>query len=169
MNSKNILILLVAFTILVNFINYVDVDESKYIKKIELLTKRVAKEKALLGKQVKILDINSSNNLFFDSRKDNNILLGKFQKMVKDIAKKSNFKITNISWGTPTINEKLNIFILPLKIDAMSNPHSFAKFTKDIMKIDKIIKLDMLTIRKNRKELSYRMYLFAYKRVDNEK
>ncbi len=169
MDSKNILILLVAFTLLVNFINYVDRDESKYIKKIELLTKRVAKEKALLGKRVKILDINSSNNLFFDTKKDNNILLGEFQKMVKKIAKKSDFKITNISWGTPTLNEKLNIFILPLKIDAMSTPHSFAKFTKSIINIGKIVKLDMLTIRKSRKLLSYRMYLFAYKKVLNEK
>ncbi|SHO80689.1 hypothetical protein MNB_SV-15-292 [hydrothermal vent metagenome] len=169
MDSKKVLILLVVFTILVNFINYVDVDESKYIKKIELLTKRVAKEKALLGKQIKVLDINKSSQLFFDAKVDNNILLGKFQKMIKDIAKKSNFKITHTSWGTPTLNKKLNIFILPIKIDATSTPHNFAKFSEYIINMDKIVKLDMLSIRKSRKKLSYRMYLFAYKRVSSEK
>ena len=169
MDSKKILILLVVFTILINFINYVDEDESKYIKKIELISKRIAKEKALLGKEIEILDINKSSNLFFNSKTDNNILLGKFQKMIKDIAKKSDFKITHTSWGTPTLNKKLNIFVLPIKIDATSTPHNFAKFSQDIIKMDKIVKLDMLSIRKSRKELSYRMYLFAYKRVDNEK
>jgi|GEM_PF-1131132 len=166
MESKNILIILISFTLLVNFINYVDEDESKTIKKIQTLKVRLAKEEALLNKKITLNQIDNSK-LFFDSKTDNNTILGAFQKEIKDIATKANFKITNISWGEPTTNEKLKLVTIPLKLSAKSTPHYFAKFLESIKAMDKIVKIDMITMGKSRKEISYQMYLFGYKRVKN--
>jgi len=164
MESKNILILLISLTLLVNFINYVDEDEHKTIKKIEALKKRLAQEKALLDKKIVSKKIDNSK-LFFDSTKDNDTLLGAFQREIKAIASKSEFKITNITWGEPSTNETLNLVTIPLKLTAMSTPHYFAQFIEAIKSMDKIVKIDMITMGKSRKEISYQMYLYGYKRI----
>jgi len=168
MESKNILILLISMTLLINFINYVDHDEDKTIKKIDTIKQRIAKEEALL-KQKTSIDKLDHSKLFFDSKKDNNTLLGEFQKLIKTIAKESDFKITNITWGEPTHNEELSLTTIPLKLVAKSTPHHFEQFAKAIKTQKKIIKIDMITMGKSRKEISYQMYLFAYKKVKNEK
>jgi len=78
------------------------------------------------------------------------------------------FKISNISWGEPTVNKKLNLVILPLKVVAKSNPHAFGLFSKKLLDYKKLIKIDMISLRKNRKEIGYNMYLFAYKKLNQK-
>lgn len=168
MESKNILILLVSMTLLVNFINHIDHDEAKTIKKIHTIKKRIAKEQNLLNEKVAVNKI-EQKGLFFDSQKDNNAILGEFQKLIKNLAKESDFKITNISWGEPLENEKLSLVTIPLKLIANSTPYSFAQFAKKVQSQQKMIKIDMITLRKNRKEISFQMYLYGYKRVAGEK
>ncbi|MBN2825428.1 MAG: type 4a pilus biogenesis protein PilO [Campylobacterales bacterium] len=166
MSNKNILILLISLTLFINFINYIDEDESKTLKKIEALKKRIAQEKALLGEKVS-LDTKDSTKLFFDSTQDNNRLLGAFQNEIKAIADRSGFKINNITWGEPTVNEKLKLVTIPLKLSAITTPHYFAEFLNALKAMDKIVKIDMITMGKSRKEISYQMYLFGYKRIPN--
>lgn len=168
MKQSNILILLVIFTLLVNFNNYIDIDETKDIKKIKALTKRIESEKILLEKKKSFIELKKDLSIFFNSSKDNSSILGEFQKSVKQMAKKSEFKISNISWGEPTVNQKLNLVILPLKVVAKSTPHTFSIFSKKLLNYKRIIKIDMISLRKNRKEVSYNMYLFTYKKLDKE-
>jgi hypothetical protein len=165
MESKNILILLISLTILVNFFNYVDHDEHKSAKKIRAIETRIAKEESLLKNQKDIVHI-THNSLFFDANKSDNALLGEFQKLIQTLAKDSGFKVKNVSWGEPTTNEKLKLVIIPIKLSAKSTPHYFEKFAAAIKAQKKIIKIDMLTMNKSRKEISYQMYLFGYKRLN---
>jgi len=166
MESKNILILLISFTLLINFINYIDKDETKTLKKIEALKKRLAKEQQLLSNQKRLKPINNIP-LFFDAKANNNALLGVFQKEVKAIAQKAEFKITNITWGEAILNTPLNLVTIPLRVSAKSTPRNFAKFLQALREMERIVKMDMIRISKSRKEINYQFYLFGYKRVDN--
>ncbi len=168
MKQTNILLLLISFTLLVNFNNYIDSDETKDIKKIKAITKRIESEKQLLEEKKNFIELKKNLSIFFDSSKDNSILLGLFQKNVKQMAKESEFKISNISWGEPTVNKKLNLVILPLKVVAKSTPYAFGLFSKKLLDYKKLIKIDMISLRKNRKEIGYNMYLFAYKKLNQE-
>ncbi|MEA2027767.1 MAG: type 4a pilus biogenesis protein PilO, partial [Campylobacterota bacterium] len=70
-------------------------------------------------------------------------------------------------WGEPTSNKELNLVTIPLKLSAKSTPHYFAKFLQAIKAMDKIVKIDMIHMGKSRKEISYQMYLFGYKRINS--
>ncbi len=161
------LIALVVLTVFVNFVNYIDEDESKTIHKIDVLKKRLADEKTLFKNKTLQGAINSPT-LFFDSKQDNNRLLGAFQNEINALALKSGFKITNITWGEPTTNEALKLTTIPLKLNATSTPHYFAKFLEAIQSMDKIVKVDTLTMSKSRNEMNYQLYLYGYKRVHSD-
>jgi hypothetical protein len=167
MESKNMLIALVVLTVLVNFVNYIDKDESKTIQKIDVLKKRLADEKLLLQSKT-TQGVIDNRKFFFDSKEDNNRLLGAFQNEINAMALKSGFKITNTTWGEPTTNETLKLTTIPLKLNATSTPHYFAQFLKAIQSMDKIVKVDTLTMSKSHNEMSYQLYLYGYKRVASD-
>jgi len=168
MKQINILLLLVSLTLLVNFNNYIDKDETKDIRKIKAITKRIASEKRILKEKKNFIEAKKNLSIFFSSKIDNNLALGEFQKDIKKMAKKAEFKISNISWGEPTVDKKLNLVQLPLKIVANSTPHAFSIFTKQILEYKKMIKIDMVSLRKNRKNLAYSLYLFTYKKLEKK-
>ncbi len=161
------LIVLIVLTLLVNFVNYIDEDDAKMIQKIDVLKKRLADEKALLKSKTTQGRIDN-RKFFFDSKEDNNRLLGAFQNEINAMALKSGFKINDTTWGEPTTNETLKLTTIPLKLNATSTPHYFAKFLEAIQSMDKLIKVDTLTMNKNRDEMSYQMYLYGYKRVNSD-
>ena len=155
-------------TILVNFNNYVDIDESKYIRKIKAISKRIASEKRVSEEKKHFKRVKKRTSIFFSFDIDNNLALGEFQKDIKKMAKESKFKISTVSWGEPTIDKSLNLVQLPLKVGANSTPHAFALFIQKLLSYKKIIKIDMITIRKNRKDVAYNMYLFTYKKLEKK-
>jgi len=168
--NPKFLFLLLTLVVFINYMNYILPDRDKYINKIQLLERKIAKEQKLNKQHI---DVNKLTlpykSFFFDSKKYNySQSMGKFQEIITKSVEK-HCKIKSIKWApvpsTLDLYDRLKINLsLECKVKEMY------KFINTLRKNNKLFYVQNLKIFPPRKikKIKINMQLIAY-RNHNEK
>jgi len=146
MDTKKILILLISFVVLVNYVNYIMPDRNELADQIVLLKNKIDREKRL--NDMKLVDQNLTipeAKLFFSAKRYSySKAMGEFQQIITD-AIKGNCHMRNIKWAqVPSDNgfyERLSLnTVLECK------PKKFFLFVNRLRDQGKLITFDNLLI-----------------------
>jgi len=168
MENKKLLILLVAFVVLVNYINYFLPDRDKLHKQELLLEKKIAKEKLLNTKKIDPKELEFPyEGYFYDGKKLNySQAMGKLQELLNKSAK-GLCDVKHLRWAqVPASKEKYQ----PLKIHLSlgCTPKNGFKFMNKLKDEKKLLKIENIRISKPRREAKVNMVMqiVAYRSVD---
>lgn len=174
MNRNKLLIVLLTFTVYVNYSNYFKIDTNKLEITIESLNKRIIKEERLFSKKEYIKDINGSKDYsiyFFDGKKYSySEAMGEFQKSIEKAAK-GLCSIVNIQWKEMPVASETNYDILGLRLNLECTAKNFILFHQNNRKNSKLLYFNQLRMSKmNRKNLlTIRTEVSAYRSKNEEK
>lgn len=165
MESKKLLVLLVALTVLINYQNYFK--ESQNSKTLTMLQSRIASQKALskdmslaqIESQIKTLQAHKKR--FIPKGMNFSKAMGKLQSMVEESAKEE-CEIKSTKWASyfksPTWFELLKMDVV-LECD----PKKFARFTQKLQKRRYFIDMKSLIMKKYRGKMTIMMRVQSYK------
>ena len=175
MNSKKIVVLLLALTVYVNYVMHFKKDIVKIEKQIVTIEKRTLKEEILSKEKEKYKDINSTKDytyLFYDGKKlSYSEAMGAFQQDIQSSAKGASCTIVNTRWLDMPMNKERWYDLLSLKISLSCTPVQFMKFQNQSRKKSKLFVFNQLNFYKDRRKNLLRISVTAtaYRSKKNEK
>ena len=175
MNSKKIIVLLLALTVYVNYVMHFKKDVLKIEKQITMIEKRTLKEETLSKEKEKYKEINSTKDytyLFYDGKKlSYSEAMGAFQQDIQSSAKEANCTIVNTRWLDMPMNKERWYDMLSLKISLSCTPVQFMNFQNHSRKKSKLFVFNQLNFFKERRKALLRISVTAtaYRSKKNEK
>lgn len=154
MDTKKILILLIALTIYINYENYIKEDTDKLYRQINSLENKIKKEEDLITNRSKYADITKGIKLedeFFEGKKlTYSKAMGELQNSINDSAK-TFCKVKKIKWAQISRSENWYEY-LRMDVSIECKADEFMKFVNELRERKKLIKINALKIQKDKKE-----------------
>ena len=175
MNSKKVLVLLVALIVYVNYVMHFKKDVTKIEKQIVAIEQRIVKEERLTKEKDKYKDINSTKDykhLFYNGKKlSYSEAMGAFQQDIQASAKEAKCTILNTRWLDMPMNNDRWYELLSLKISLSCTPVQFIDFQNHSRKKSKLFVFNQLNLYKDRRKNLLRISVTAtaYRSKKNEK
>jgi len=168
LNLKKVLVLLVLALLLVNYINYFQQDRNKLFQQINLLEKKIKKEKRLNQTDINITSLAIDRlDYFFDQNTTYSQSMGDMQEMITK-ASEGVCEVSSIKWAQVSIAVDWYRY-LKFDISLICKPSDIVKFANNIKQLDKLIIFKDINIRKisKKQSLLFSAKLIGFK-VQNE-
>ncbi len=170
MSSKHILYLLIAAILFVNFYSDLSKSNEKEIKKLNLINKKMEKEKWVSEhiKEVKkaikeYKEIMKKNEKYFFTDAIDSAAMNRFQELLKGVIAVSRVKELNIKWGEPYKQEGGYFTALPMSVAIDCKPENIIKFFKNLSLEKYFIYIDSLSVQIIDNNVRFFLNLVAYK------
>ncbi len=170
MQSKNLLYILIAAILFVNFYGDLAKSNEKNIKKLNLIENKIEKEewvsshikdiKKTLKDYKEILKKNQ--NLFIEGDIDA-IAMNTFQESLKKVIALSKAKELVIKWGEPYKIEEGYFTALPMRVVIDCKPENVSKFFKNLSLERYLISIDSLEVAIMDNKIRFFLNLLAFK------
>lgn len=168
MNNKKLIILLIFFTVYINYNNYISKNNNKLLQDVSFIKNRIEKEKNFTLVEIQKIVPIPKEKLFFSNKNSFSQTMGEFQQLIEKKLK-DKCKTKSINWqDSPLKKEWYTPLGISLVLECKAN--NFIKFQNDLRKTEKLITYRNIRIVKNRysNDLSIVTELIAY-RSQNEK
>ena len=165
MQIKNILILLIALIVLINYNNYILPNRDKLHTTLELLKQKISKEEHIISEKIDPKNLfNPYKDVFFSGKQYTySNAMGELQKMINESAD-GLCTINQIHWAQiPVSSNWYDRLKMQLRLEC--HPDNLVKFINNLYKNKKLIYTEHFRLMKQRKKntLSLLMDVIAYR------
>jgi hypothetical protein len=183
MDYKKLLVLLMVFTLYVNYTNYFEKDRKKLFNQIIYMESKIEKEKQFNKnvslKQTSSIDKNSSYlSLFYDGEKFSySQAMGEMQDDIEKSLPK-NCKISNIQWRQTASGKEQWYDTLRFNLTLFcKTPNNFISFQNTLKERKKLFNYELLRLSRSKKSRRFRIeegikiqaQILGYRVRNNEK
>jgi len=171
MQNKNILYILVAAILFINFYSDLSKSNKKEIKKLHLIEAKTQKEEWVARhiknvkeaiKEYKDL-IKKDEKYFFSKKENDSSAMNKFQQSLKSVVALSKVKEITIKWGEPYKKAGGYFTALPMNVVIDTKPENVIKFFKNLSLEPYLVKIDSLSVSIMDNKIRFFINLIAYK------
>ena len=171
MDSKNLLILLVAIFAYVNVYQPLTVSNKRDMAKLTTYKQRLLSEKEFIlhkdkiSKFIKKSKITLENNekILYSATQQDSIIFNTMQSKVKKLVHENRAKLLNILWGEPFSEEGSRYTNMPFTFIIEIEPKKFYNFFTKIFEHSKAISIKQLFIVKKKTSLVVNMQIYLHK------
>ncbi|MDF1881742.1 hypothetical protein JHD50_10605 [Sulfurimonas sp. MAG313] len=170
-NSKKLLVLLLAIFAYINVYTPLCESNNKDIKKLSLYKQKLKAEQYFLDNEKEMAffiseskkNLEQNTYLMHPENVQNSIIFNQTQNKIKNLVKRFDARVVNVLWGEPR-SEKGGIYtIMPFTFILEIEPSDTVNFFNELFKSSKVITIEQAFFVKNKNKIIINMQVNLYK------
>ncbi len=171
MDSKNLLILLVAIFVYINVYEPLVIKNKRDTTKLFTYTKKLSSEQKFILHKNEIVDfitkskavLENNEKALYDTSIQNSIIFNQMQSQIKNLVRLNNAKLINVLWGEPYSEENSSYINIPFTFIIEIEPAKLYDLFTKLFAHSKSITIKQLFIVKKKNILVVNMQIYLHK------
>lgn len=170
MNQTKLLVLLIVSVLLVNYVNYMQIDKAKMLKRVETIDKRIQNERfiaRMYRENPEGLMQNDDNisRYFYAEQTDPSLAMAAAGQRLKELVKRHDLQLDKLTWGEPYRIADAWYTVLPFSLRFSGYPADFVRFYDDLLTTGELLHVTTFSAKRDnkRKIVDFELGVAAYK------